>query len=274
LAKLHLIRLIILVQISGRVVPYFCGGVPPVRSVLHFRPHAALSRFNLVFPLLVLQCAGFLQAQSSVGAMGQTAPPAVVSNVQESVGESNSTAPVADDRIARRDALLGLSAWDHTLEGAFELGRRLIQLSESAAVPVNANAILPARPFALRLSARGSHVSLASLVNAFRPDQLTRNGMNLDVNSAYGSFRLTYREIFTGRPNSLGGGFGQASAAATYSTPRFGSKGLMDFSAAALMGTGSVNTLLGGGFGNSLIGGNGPGRKPQNSPTVALKLTF
>jgi hypothetical protein len=241
-------------------------------SVLHFGPRAALTRLNLAFPLLVLPFASILQAQSSTAAVGQTASPGGVSNIQESVG--GSSVPVADGRIARRDALLGLGAWDHTLEGAFELGKRLIQLSENAAPPVNANAILPARPFALHLSTSGSHASLTSLVNAFRPDQLTRNGMNLDVSSAYGSFRLTYREIFAGRPNSLGGGFGQASAAATYSTPRFGSKGLMDFSAAALMGTGSVNTLLGGGFGNSIIGGNGPGRKPQNSPTVALKLTF
>jgi hypothetical protein len=230
---------------------------------------------NLVFMPLVLLFAGLLHAQDSIAAMGRTAPLAVVANAQRTAAASNSSAPAIEDgQIARKDALLGLRAWDHTLQGAFELGKRLIQLSEKAALPVGANAILPTRPLALRLSTSGSHASLASMMNAFRLDQLSRNGMNLGLNSVLGSFRLTYREIFSGRPNSLGGGFGQASAAATYSTPRFGSKGLMDFSAAALMGTGPVNTLLGGGFGNSIIGGNGPGRKPQNAPTVALKLTF
>jgi len=98
--------------------------------------------------------------------------------------------------------------------------------------------------------------------------------MNVDMKSAFGNLNLIYREIFTGRPNTLGGGVGQASAAAMFTTPRFGSGGKFDFSAAALMGTGSLNTLTGGGFGNSLIGGNGPGRKSQTSPTVAIKLTF
>ncbi|MGB6686771.1 MAG: hypothetical protein WBE76_02910 [Terracidiphilus sp.] len=230
---------------------------------------------SFVLLLLVLPFAGSLNAQGSVAAIGQTVPPAVAANAQESAAESNSSAPAIEDgQIARRDALLGLSAWDHTLRGAFELGARLILISREAASPADANAILPQRTIALRFSSSGSPTSLASMVNAFRLDQLARNGMNVGLNSALGSFRVTYREIFSGRPNSLGGGVGQASAAATYTTPRFGGKGVMDFSAAALMGTGSINTLMGSGFGNSAIGGNGPGRKPQDAPTVAIKLTF
>jgi hypothetical protein len=256
-------------------------------SDLHFRPSAALSRLSFVFLPLVLPFAGFLHAQDSIAATYHAAPPGVVANAQKSTSllnlNANSNAnpdanpdipAIEDGQIARRDALLGLGAWDHTLEGAFEMGERLIRLSEKAVLPVGANAVLPARPLALRLSTAGSHASLASMINAFRLDQLTRNGMNLGLNSALGSFRLTYREIFTGRPNTLGGGVGQASAAATYTSPHFGSKGVMDFSAAALMGTGSINTLMGSGFGNSLIGGNGPGRKSQDAPTVAVKLTF
>jgi hypothetical protein len=175
---------------------------------------------------------------------------------------------------ARRDALLGLANWDHTLIGAFEFGARLFRSSEEAVIPVRVDSASASRKNAIRFSTSGSHLTLTSLTEAVRLNQLTRSGMNLAMNSAYGSFRLTYREIFTGRPNSLGGGVGQASAAAMYTTPRFGSKGLIDFSAGALMGTGSVNTLMGGGFGNSLIGGNGPGRKSQDAPTVAFKLTF
>jgi hypothetical protein len=251
-------------------------------SARHFGLHTAFRHLSRVLLLLlVLPGAGFLRAQGSTAAMSGSVPlagvavPAAGASAAESVAASSSSAPAIEDgKIIRRDALLGLGAWDHTLLGAFEFGARLIQLSKEAASPVEANAILPSRPIALRFSTAGSHASLASMVSAFRLDQLTRNGMNVGLNSALGSFRLTYREIFSGRPNSLGGGFGQASAAAMYTTPRFGSKGVMDFSAAALMGTGSVNTLMDGGFGNSNIGGNGPGRKPQSAPTVAIKLTF
>ncbi len=174
--------------------------------------------------------------------------------------------------LLQRDALLGLANWDHTLRGAFELGARMLRNSVSVD-PLDANAVpLSRKPVAV-FSTSGAHASL-SFLTVSRLDQLTRSGMNVAMRSALGNFNLTYREIFTGRPNSLGGGFGQASAAATFTTPRFGSKGMMDFSAAALMGTGSINTLMGGGFGNSAIGGNGPGHRPENSPTVAIKLTF
>jgi hypothetical protein len=49
---------------------------------------------------------------------------------------------------------------------------------------------------------------------------------------------------------------------------------MFDFTAAALMGAGSINQILGSGFGTNSIGGFGPGRKPQTAPTVAIKLTF
>lgn len=250
-----------------------------MRSTLHFGLHTALRR-SYVLLLLALPCAGLLGAQGSTAAIGQSAPPSGIAAPADVAGAQDPALPgstalaIEDGQIARRDALLGLAAWDHTLLGAFAFGERLIRLSKEAATPLDANAILPSRPIALRFSTSGSHASLESLANAFRLDQLSRNGMDVAMKSAFGSFNLTYREIFTGRPNSLGGGVGQASAAAMFTTPRFGSKGVMDFSAAALMGTGSINTLMGSGFGNSAIGGNGPGRKPQNAPTVAIKLTF
>ena len=251
-----------------------------MRSAPHFRPNAAFRRLSRVCLLLPLTCGVFLHAQGPAGVTSQgvdpddAGGPGAIAGAVHSAAPGSSAPAFEDGQIIRRDALLGLAAWDHTLLGAFEFGERLIQLSSVAPVPVGANAILPRRPIALHLSTSGSRASLASMINAFRLDQLARNGMNLGLNSALGSFRVTYREIFTGRPNSLGGGFGQASAAAMYTTPRFGNKGVMDFSAAALMGTGSINTLIGSGFGNSAIGGNGPGRKPQNAPTVAIKLTF
>ena len=120
------------------------------------------------------------------------------------------------------------------------------------------------------------HFTLDEMAKALRMDQLQRQGMNVNFNSGFGNFRIQYREVFNpnGRSNALGGGIGMASAAAMYTTPRFGSSKLLDFSAAALMGTGSINQMLGSGFGTSAIGGNGPGRKPDTAPTLAIKLTF
>jgi len=180
-------------------------------------------------------------------------------------------------QVERRDAMLGLTEWDHTMLGAFQLGARLMRLSDVTAIPAGAISIF--RPVTdpvtnvVRFSGSVARGSLSSVASQLRLDQLTKQGLNLRMASPFGNFRLQYREIFSGRANSLGGGVGQASAAATYTTPKFGN-GMFDFSAAALMGTGSINTMLGSGFGNSAIGGFGPVLRKNPGPTVALKLTF
>jgi hypothetical protein len=176
----------------------------------------------------------------------------------------------------RRDAMLGLAEWDHTLLGAFQLGARLIHLSAAPPMPGAIARVHPPAGAAARFSVSGSasHAPLDEIAKALKIDQLQRQGMNLHMSSPFGNFRLQYREIFSGRANSLGGGLGQASAAASWTTPRFGTGGMFDFSAAALMGSGSLNQLMGGGFGNSNIGGFGPGHRQSTGPTVAVKLTF
>jgi hypothetical protein len=247
---------------------------------LHFRVARKLAVPGLIALLVAVLCGRGLHAQAALEATGKSATP-VGPEMTPAKAEPESDAMPAGQadgletfRIARRDALLGMAQWDHTLMGAFEMGARLAGFKFTPMIPprpVKGTSILEGP---VRLSNPRPRISVDSLARTLRADQLQRQGMNLHMDSAYGNFKLTYREIFSGRANSLGGGLGQASAAATYTTPRFGAGGLMDFSAAALMGTGSVNTLMGGGFGNSLIGGNGPGRKEQNAPTVALKLTF
>ena len=174
------------------------------------------------------------------------------------------------------DAQLGLLGWDHSLQGAFELGERLMRLASPVALPGARGSAATATGSVLRLSAYGSppKASLDAIAKALRIDQLERQGMNLRMSSPFGNFRFQYREIFTARANTLGGGVGQASAAASWTAPRFGAGGLFNFTAAALMGTGLINQLLGNGFGSSAIGGNGPGRKSSTAPTVAIKLTF
>ena len=176
---------------------------------------------------------------------------------------------------SHRDVLLGLAGWDHTLLGAFKLGARLLHLSSADLVPVRVSR--PAQPVSVtgRFTTNGGRITINQLAQAWKIDQLQRSGMNMDMKSPYGTFRLTYREIFNGRStNALGGGVGQASAAAMFTTPRFGSGGLWDFSAAALLGNGSINQLMSGGFGNNNIGGFGPHLRKSEGPTVAVKLTF
>lgn len=219
---------------------------------------SATARFLRALLLLVLSSGGLVRAQSAA----QT---------------SNQAMDVERVQVARRDAMLGLTEWDHTLLGAFQLGARLMRLSDATAISAGAISIF--RPVTdpvtsvVRFSGSASRGSLNSVASQLRLDQLTKQGLNLRMTSPFGNFRLQYHEIFSGRANPLGGGVGQASAAATYTTPKFGN-GLFDFSAAALMGTGSINTLLGSGFGNSAIGGFGPVLRKNPGPTVALKLTF
>ena len=227
--------------------------------------------------LLALATGGFLRAQTVLETKGQGAQPAVAvpsAPVEvQAVASATDLPEVGPIHIARRDALLGLAHWDHSLLGAFEFSARLVEIAKLAAVPAEARPFHPLPAPVARLSTSGARPSINSLIASLKLNQLQRQGMNLNMKSAYGSFRVQYREVFSGRPNGLGGGLGQASAAATYTTPRFGTNNMWDFSAAALMGSGSINTLLGSGFGNSAIGGNGPGRK-SDGPTVALKLTF
>jgi hypothetical protein len=231
-----------------------------------------------VFVLLAMQGGNLACAQG-------TLPPAQLSPSMESPAEvathvdaAQATATGANTeagkfRLLQRDAALGLAEWDHTLLGAFELGAKLLRHSATAD-PLEANSLLPSRKSLAVFATSGAHSPIPSFISVSPLNQVYRNGMNVNMKSVFGDFNVTYREIFTGRPNTLGGGVGQASAAAMFTTPGFGSGRKLDFSAAALMGTGSINTLLGSGFGNSLIGGNGPGHKAQNSPTVAIKLTF
>ena len=177
--------------------------------------------------------------------------------------------------LTRRDALLGLTAWDHTLVGAFQLGASLLHLSTIVPSALGHAPVRPGGAQVLRFYGSTPRVSLDQIAKALRIDQLERQGMNLNLKSTYGNFRLQYREIFNGRSNSLGGGVGLATAAAMYTSPQFGNSKLLDFSAAALIGTGSINQMLGSGFGTSVIGGNGPAlHKQAAAPTVAIKLTF
>jgi hypothetical protein len=231
------------------------------------------AKLSLGWVLLVIVLAGpqMLVAQEA----GATAEPEPASG-DAAAGTTDANQPVAFlYPIRQRDAILGLAAWDHTLYGAFQLGAQLLHLS---AVPITPQVLSFRRTTTTtgRFSVTGAspNLTLDEIAKALRMDQLQRQGMNVNFNSGLGAFRLQYREIFNGRSNSLGGGMGQASAAATYTSPRFGTGKLVDFSAAALMGTGSINSMLGNGFGTSAIGGNGPGHKSQTAPTVALKLTF
>jgi hypothetical protein len=236
-------------------------------------------RLSPVVFLFAMQEGGCARAQ---GAVPAAQPSSVAVGSQDTVissedaGQGTSAAApgeVATGQLIRRDAALGLAGWDHTLLGAFKLGAKVLHASAASDL-LQANSLFPSRKSLSVFSISGSQPRMSPFLIVSPLNQVYRNGMNVDMRSAFGDFNVTYREIFTGRPNTLGGGVGQASAAAMFTTPRFGSGGKLDFSAAALMGTGSINTLLGSGFGNSLIGGNGPGHKSQTSPTVAIKLTF
>jgi hypothetical protein len=251
----------------------------PVPCSTHRRLQPAILWLSPVVVLLAMQGLGFVRAQGTVpdaqpAPAATPLPNAVPSHGNAATGIAGAgIGEVGSRQFVERDEALGMTGWDHTLAGAFELGEELLRRAATAD-PLEANSLLPSRKPVAVFSTSGSRSPFSSFIRVSSLNQLSRNGMNVAMKSWLGNFNLTYREIFSGRPNSLGGGVGQASAAAMFTTPRFGSGGKFDFSAAALMGTGSVNTLMGGGFGNSLIGGNGPGHKSQDAPTVAIKLTF
>jgi len=233
-----------------------------------------MARYGPIWLALVLLLAG--RAALSAQAPAPESQSSVLAGEPWSGAGDPSQQPVILRTMPRRDLILGLASWDHTLLGAFQLGARLFHL---ATIPAANGVPVFGRPRTagmgrFSVNGAGPHLSLDEIARALRIDQLERQGMNMNFNAGFGNFRIQYREVFSGRANSLGGGIGQASAAAIYTTPRFGSGKMFDFSAAALMGSGPMNQLLGRGFGTSAIGGNGPGHKSSTAPTVAIKLTF
>jgi hypothetical protein len=248
-----------------------------VRSALQSGVDRLALRICVVVFALAAAGSPVLRAQQLAAA--DQSIPLTAADGRSNANESSRQPDLLSWPLPRRDALLGLGRWDHTLLGAFQLGARLVRLSTVAYVavlPPGPATIAPGASNVLRFSAFGPtpHASLDAIAKALKVDQLQRQGMNLRMNSPFGNFRLQYREIFNGRSNSIGGGVGQAAAAASWTTPRFGAGGMFDFTAAALMGTGSINQLMGSGFGTNTIGGIGPAARKQDGPTVAIKLTF
>ncbi len=213
-----------------------------MRSSLHLRRLSSRSRLSWVLLLLLLSGRHGLTAQSQT----VTTPAATVRDTATHDSATSATGPpqsfsgsgsaASTDQmdflgpLTRRDALLGLTAWDHTLVGAFQLGASLLHLSTIVPTALRHTPGRPEIGQVLRSSLSTPRASLDQIAKALRMDQLEHQGMNLNLKSAYGNFRLQYREIFNsnGRTNSLGGGVGQAAAAAMYTSPRFGNSKLLD----------------------------------------------
>jgi hypothetical protein len=161
------------VSIFKAQIAYSCAiilrGVSPVVCTPHsvrFEVRSAPSSLIWAWILVVAMAAGAsLCAQTASVTNPQGAPAAV--EIPSAPGGAQSVAPNGDVdaagsvRIARRDALLGLAQWDHSLLGAFEFSARLVKIAKFASVPAEPRP-LPA-PVA-RLSTSGTRPSINSLI--------------------------------------------------------------------------------------------------------------
>ncbi len=164
---------------------------------------------------------------------------------------------------------LASTVWNQSLFEAFQPGcslGRFAEVNPRAGLP---DAVSPQPARRAGAAFRASSVHPAPKFTVPTLDQLTRQGMNLRFNSTAGTFRFTYREIFGGRGNSIGGGVGQATAAATYTTSNFRDT-LVNLSASTFMGTPTRDML--GTFVNTPMWTGGTAKHP--APTVSLRLTF
>jgi hypothetical protein len=165
-----------------------------------------------------------------------------------------------------------LVPWDRSAAGRFKPGSRGPQISATGGHLTDTASLFQPSGTPNALSGlRGAGINGPPLLSMQKLNQLNSQQMNLRFNSSAGSFRFTYREVFGARANSVGGGVGQGTAAATFSSTNFGGS-LFNFSAAALMGAPAPGSVTGG-FQNSPTVFTG-GTQKHPAPTVALRLTF
>jgi hypothetical protein len=88
-------------------------------------------------------------------------------------------------------------------------------------------------------------------------NQLMRGGLNLPLNSSFGSFRLSYQNLLGGAGGAMGGRTGSGSPSASFTSSR--KIGWVDFSAAASLSGGSITGGSGTSTGMSSFGGQAGG---------------
>ena len=116
----------------------------------------------------------------------------------------------------------------------------------------------------------GAHRTMPA---AQKVDQLNRSDLGIYFRSTLGKISVTYQDNLGTRCNSLGGGMGQTSTRATFSSPSFGG-GMFHFSASIV---GSSHS----GFSASSMNGNESGKQfspggaaKRSTSTVSLHLSF
>jgi hypothetical protein len=101
-------------------------------------------------------------------------------------------------------------------------------------------------------------------------DLLGRGGTALHLNTSAGTFRLSYREVSSGRGPGANGGFGQGFADDSFTSTNF-SNGMFNVSATGTYGGIPVTGTLRAG--SSSIG-TGAGGQKRSAPSVGVKLSF
>lgn len=248
------------------------------------RPGPGLRRYLRHFlAFVIIDTAALLSAQDRPPADVQNAPapavpatpnaalpgPGAAANANPELNGDFFDAPPAP--VPADDVVSRATQWNQSLFDAFQPGGSLGRYTGTNRTAGLLEPLPPANPKprpGAAFRASGAHPPPRVVLPTL--DQLTRQGMNLRFNSSAGTFRLTYREVFGARGNSLGGSMGQGTAAATYTTGNFG-KSLVNFSASTFMG-GPPTLLMTGGYYNNSLWTAGTQKHP--SPTVSLRLTF
>jgi hypothetical protein len=132
--------------------------------------------------------------------------------------------------------------------GRTEVGRNFFDLSSILETSSNLSRDLGA-------GKSGTLGTALGVLPAF--NQLMRGGLNLPLNSSFGSFRLSYQDLLGGAGGAIGSKTGFGSPSVSFSSSH--KAGWIDFSAAASLSGGSITGGSGMSTGMSSFGGQAAG---------------
>jgi hypothetical protein len=268
-------------------------GRTTIRRILHsgtpfLLPGQRRAAILLVFGFASLLWVGPMLAQSDLSAQVQNASGTGGMNLQDnsvSSGPDSGFSAVASNPgrtgIQANSSTTGSALWNHLLLDAFQLGIRSINSSGTAGNGMNFNGGPggAASSGGVGRTGAGPGGNSTSLDSLFRMagdlssdlgagkngsigtalrllpklNQLSRGGLNLPLNSSFGSFRLSYQNLFGGTGSPMGGRTGYGSPSASFNSTHMRT-GKIDFSTAA-----SVSSGFGMSAGISSFGGQSAG---------------
>ncbi len=233
-----------------------------------------ISSLKLALSLTVFPWAGSLLAQGALAAKGQATPgaPSGYSTSGALFPEAGFSSPLLDafQPSARSRGLSGLGGTGFLGAGSVTRSGFNLSGADSPGETRGDLASLFQGPGGSRAPGFANYATLPGA-----PLQLDLLGRKpaMRLSSPFGTFPLSYQEMFRPKTSAMGGGFGSGSA--TYTSTSF-ANGMFKLSGTTMYGGHPMAGSFGAGAGSKsgFPGANQPGDQKHSGPSVALKLSF